>query len=31
MGTVDKLTELQYRRNKIENGGGEAKIKKQHD
>ena len=31
MGTVDKLTELQYRRNQIENGGGEAKIKKQHD
>lgn len=31
MGTVDKLTELQYRRSKIENGGGEAKIKKQHD
>lgn len=31
MGTVDKLTELQYRRNVIENGGGEAAIKKQHD
>lgn len=31
MGTVDKLTELQYRRSKIEQGGGEAKIKKQHD
>ena len=31
MGTVDKLTELQYRRNVIEKGGGEAKIKKQHD
>ena len=31
MGTVDKLTELQYRRNMIENGGGTAKIKKQHD
>ncbi|MBR0365930.1 MAG: methylmalonyl-CoA carboxyltransferase [Clostridia bacterium] len=31
MGTVDKLTELQFRRNKIEEGGGEAKIKKQHD
>lgn len=31
MGTVDKLTELQYRRNLIEQGGGEAKIKKQHD
>ncbi len=31
MGTVDKLTELQYRRSKIEHGGGEAKIKKQHD
>ncbi len=31
MGTVDKLTELQYRRQTIENGGGEAKIKKQHD
>ena len=31
MGTVDKLTELQYRRSLIEQGGGEAKIKKQHD
>ncbi len=31
MGTVDKLTELQYRRNIINNGGGEAAIKKQHD
>ena len=31
MGTVDKLTELQYRRNIIEKGGGEAAIKKQHD
>lgn len=31
MGTVDKLNELQYRRNVIEQGGGEAKIKKQHD
>lgn len=31
MGTVDKLTELQYRRSVIEKGGGEAKIKKQHD
>lgn len=31
MGTVDKLTELQFRRHKIEQGGGEAKIKKQHD
>lgn len=31
MGTVDKLTELQYRRNVIEQGGGEVKIKKQHD
>ena len=31
MGTVDKLTELQYRRSVIEQGGGEAKIKKQHD
>lgn len=31
MGTVDKLTELQFRRQKIEKGGGEAKIKKQHD
>lgn len=31
MGTVDKLTELQYRRGKIEAGGGDAKIKKQHD
>ena len=31
MGTVDKLTELQYRRAVIENGGGEAAVKKQHD
>lgn len=31
MGTVDKLTDLQNRRNNIANGGGEAKIKKQHD
>lgn len=31
MGTIDKLTELQYRRSVIENGGGEAKVKKQHD
>lgn len=31
MGTVDKLTELQYRRSVIEKGGGEAAIKKQHD
>lgn len=31
MGTVDKLAELQYRRSVIEKGGGEAKIKKQHD
>ncbi len=31
MGTVDKLTELQYRRSVINNGGGEAKIQKQHD
>ena len=31
MGTVDKLTELQYRRSKIAAGGGEAAIKKQHD
>ena len=31
MGTVDKLTELQYRRSVIEKGGGEAKIKKQHE
>ena len=31
MGTVDKLTELQYRRSVIENGGGDAKVKKQHD
>ncbi len=31
MGTVDKLTELQYRRSKIASGGGEAAIKKQHD
>lgn len=31
MGTVDKLTELQYRRNKIEEGGGKARVQKQHD
>ena len=31
MGTVDKLTDLQRRRAEIESGGGEAKIKKQHD
>lgn len=31
MGTVDKITDLQYRRQTIEQGGGEAKIKKQHD
>lgn len=31
MGTIDKLNELQYRRNVITNGGGEAKVKKQHD
>lgn len=31
MGTVDKLTDLQSRRAVIEQGGGEAKIKKQHD
>lgn len=31
MGTVDKLTDLQSRRHVIEQGGGEAKIKKQHD
>lgn len=31
MGTVDKLTELQYRRNLIEKCGGDAKVKKQHD
>ena len=31
MGTVDKLTELQYRRNVIEQGGGAALIQKQHD
>ncbi len=31
MGTVDKLTDLQQRRASIENGGGEAKIKKQHE
>lgn len=31
MGTVDKLTDLQNRRSVIEQGGGEAKIKKQHD
>ena len=31
MGTVDKLTELQYRRNVIEQGGGDALAKKQHD
>ncbi len=31
MGTVDKLTDLQNRRSNIELGGGNAKIKKQHD
>lgn len=31
MGTVDKITDLQKRRALIEQGGGEAKIKKQHD
>ena len=31
MGTVDKLTELQNRRSQIDKGGGEAKIKKQHE
>ena len=28
MGTVDKLTELQYRRSVINNGGGEDKNQK---
>lgn len=31
MSTVDKLTQLRSRRNVIEQGGGEVKIKKQHD
>jgi acetyl-CoA carboxylase carboxyltransferase component len=31
MGTVDKIADLQNRRAVIEQGGGEAKIKKQHD
>jgi len=31
MSTVDKLTQLRSRRNAIEQGGGEKKIKKQHD
>lgn len=31
MGTVDKLMDLQQRRAAVEAGGGEAKIKKQHD
>lgn len=31
MGTVDKITDLQNRRALIEQGGGEAKINKQHD
>ncbi|MCH5184670.1 MAG: methylmalonyl-CoA carboxyltransferase [Oscillospiraceae bacterium] len=31
MSTADKLTQLRSRRNAIEQGGGEAKIKKQHD
>ena len=30
MGTVDKLNQLQSRRNAIALGGGEEKIKKQH-
>lgn len=31
MGTIDKLNQLQSRRAKIALGGGEEKIKKQHD
>ncbi len=31
MGTVDKLNDLQLRRAAVEAGGGEAKIKKQHE
>ncbi len=31
MGTVDKLNDLQRRRAAVEAGGGEAKIKKQHE
>ncbi|MBQ7793520.1 MAG: methylmalonyl-CoA carboxyltransferase [Clostridia bacterium] len=31
MGTVDKLNDLQQRRAAVEAGGGEAKIKKQHE
>ncbi|MCX7715191.1 MAG: methylmalonyl-CoA carboxyltransferase [Clostridia bacterium] len=31
MGTVDKLTDLQNRRNVILQGGGDSKIKKQHE
>lgn len=31
MGTVDRITELQNLRRKIEQGGGEEKTKKQHD
>ena len=31
MGTAEKITELQNRRAAIEQGGGEAKIQKQHD
>lgn len=31
MGTVDKLNDLQLRRAAVEAGGGEEKIKKQHD
>lgn len=31
MGTVDKLNQLQNRRAEISRGGGEEKIKKQHD
>lgn len=31
MGTVDKLMDLQQRRAAVEAGGGEAKVKKQHE
>lgn len=31
MSTMDKLNDLQYRRNVIEQGGGADKIKKQHE
>ena len=31
MSTMDKINELQFKRSVIEKGGGEEKIKKQHE